>query len=60
MGRSRCKCGRTRARVRVATPQETLWAEVVAGNVNRLKNLKRQMYGRANFDLLRTRVLYAA
>jgi transposase len=33
---------------------------VVEGNVNRLKYLKRQMYGRANFDLLRKRVLYAA
>lgn len=29
------------------------------GQVNRLKMLKRQMYGRANFDLLRLRVLYA-
>lgn len=28
------------------------------GNVNRLKFIKRQMYGRANFDLLRKRVLY--
>ncbi len=27
------------------------------GQVNRLKLLKRQMYGRANFDLLRKRVL---
>ena len=27
------------------------------GNVNRLKSLKRQMFGRANFDLLRKRVL---
>jgi len=26
----------------------------------RLKSLKRQMYGRANFDLLRRRVLHAA
>lgn len=32
---------------------------VVEGNVNRLKYLKRQMYGRGNFDLLRKRVLYA-
>jgi transposase len=32
---------------------------VVEGNVNWLKYLKRQMYGRANFDLLRKRVLYA-
>lgn len=29
------------------------------GQVNRLKMLKRQMYGRANFDLLRRHVLYA-
>lgn len=27
------------------------------GNINRLKLIKRQMYGRANFDLLRKRVL---
>ena len=31
----------------------------VEGNVNRLKMLKRQMYGRARFDLLRKRVLLA-
>lgn len=30
----------------------------VEGQVNRLKLLKRQMYGRANFDLLRIRVLH--
>lgn len=30
------------------------------GHVNRLKMLKRQMYGRANLDLLRARVLYRA
>src|SRR5207253_7845821 len=30
------------------------------GHVNRLKLLKRQMYGRAKLDLLRQRVLYAA
>lgn len=30
------------------------------GQVNRLKLLKRQMYGRAKFDLLRQRVLYQA
>ena len=30
----------------------------VEGQVNRLKYLKRQMYGRAKFDLLRLRVLY--
>jgi len=29
------------------------------GHNNRLKMIKRQMYGRANFDLLRKRVLYS-
>jgi transposase len=28
------------------------------GHINRLKMLKRQMFGRADFDLLRRRVLY--
>jgi transposase len=32
----------------------------VAGNVNHIKMIKRQMYGRANFDLLRKRILHAA
>jgi transposase len=32
----------------------------VEGQVNRLKLLKRQMYGRAKFDLLRQRVLNAS
>ena len=31
----------------------------VEGNVCRLKAIKRQMYGRANFDLLRLRVVLA-
>lgn len=30
------------------------------GQVHRLKLLKRQMYGRAKFDLLRANVLFAA
>ncbi len=30
---------------------------VIEGNVNRIKTIKRQMYGRASFDLLRKRVL---
>ena len=30
----------------------------VEGQVNRLKLIKRQMYGRAKFDLLRQRVLH--
>lgn len=31
----------------------------VEGNVNRLKMIKRQMYGRAGFELLKKRVLFA-
>ena len=31
----------------------------VEGNINKIKMLKRQMYGRARFDLLRKRVLLA-
>jgi transposase len=37
---------------------ETAWSNgQTEGQVNRLKMLKRQMYGRANFDLLRKRTL---
>jgi transposase len=32
----------------------------VEGQITRLKYLKRQMYGRAKFDLLRLRVLHVA
>jgi transposase len=32
----------------------------VEGTVNRIKMIKRQMYGGANLDLLRIRVLHAA
>jgi transposase len=32
----------------------------VEGNVNRIKTIKRQMYGRASFDLLRKRILLTA
>ena len=39
---------------------ETEWSNgQTEGQINRLKLLKRQMYGRAKFDLLRKRVLYA-
>ncbi|WP_374989672.1 hypothetical protein [Priestia megaterium] len=31
---------------------------IVEGNVNRLKVIKRQMYGRAKLDLLSKKVLY--
>jgi transposase len=37
---------------------ETPWSNgQVEGQVNRLKTIKRQMYGRAGFGLLRARVL---
>ncbi len=37
---------------------ESEWSQgQVEGQVNRLKFIKRQMYGRANFDLLRARVV---
>ncbi len=40
---------------------ESPWSNgQVEGQVNRLKTLKRQMYGRAKFDLLRRRFLMAA
>ena len=32
----------------------------VEGQINRLKLIKRQIFGRAGFDLLRQRVLHAA
>jgi transposase len=32
--------------------------EPVEGNVNRQKTLKRQMYGRAGFELLKKRVMF--
>jgi transposase len=45
----------------VAAALELPWSNgPVEGHVNRLKTIKRQMYGRANFDLLRARVLHAA
>jgi transposase len=38
----------------------TVWSSgAVEGAVNRIKMLKRQMYGRANPDLLRRRILLA-
>lgn len=39
----------------------TAWNNgIIEGHVNRLKMIKRTLYGRANFDLLRLRVLAAA
>jgi transposase len=44
----------------VAAGLELPWSTgPVEGQINRLKMLKRQMYGRANFELLRQRVLHA-
>ena len=47
------------AAVRAALTYE--WSNgMTEGHINRLKLIKRQMYGRANHDLLRARVLHAA
>ena len=44
--------------VRAAFSSE--WSNgITEGHVNRLKFLKRQMFGRAHLDLLRVKVLYA-
>lgn len=45
----------------VAAALKYEWSQgQVEGQINRLKLIKKQMYGRANFDLLRQRVLGAA
>jgi len=50
---------RDRAAVENALRYE--WSNgVTEGHINKLKLIKRSMYGRANFDLLRRRVLHAA
>ncbi|QDV48466.1 hypothetical protein Enr17x_04780 [Gimesia fumaroli] len=42
----------------VKAAMESEWSNgQVEGQVNRLKMIKRQMYGRASFDLLRARFL---
>jgi transposase len=44
----------------VAAAMTERWSNgPVEGRVNRLKTIKRQMYGRAGFELLRTRVRHA-
>jgi transposase len=51
------KADKPAVRAALATP----WSNgQVEGQVNRLKMLKRQMYGRAKFDLLRKRFLLAS
>lgn len=53
--------GLERERPSIMAALEVRWSNgQVEGQVTRLKLLKRQMYGRANFDLLRARVLHAA
>ncbi|MEV5880141.1 transposase [Streptomyces sp. NPDC052101] len=47
---------RDRAAV-LAALTTTFTSGAVEGNVTRIKLLKRQMYGRADFDLLRRRIL---
>lgn len=48
-----------RAAIAAAVQQD--WSNgQVEGSVNRLKTIKRTMYGRAGFDLLKVRVLHAA
>lgn len=45
----------------VAAALQLPWSNgMVEGQVHRLKLIKRQMYGRASFDLLRLRVLHSA
>jgi transposase len=45
----------------VSAALSSAWSQgQVEGQITRLKLLKRQMYGRAKFDLLRLRVLHAA
>jgi transposase len=42
----------------IAAAVESPWSTgQVEGQINRLKMIKRQMYGRAGFELLRARVL---
>lgn len=43
----------------VAALTET-WSGQTEGQINRLKTLKRQMYGRANIDLLKARLMAAS
>jgi transposase len=53
--------GLRRDHVAVEPAITSIWSNgQTEGQVNRLKALKRQMFGRAKLDLLRTRFLYAA
>jgi transposase len=53
--------GLRRDRAAVEAALQLPWSQgQTEGQINRLKMIKRQMYDRANLDLLRQRVLYAA
>ena len=53
--------GIRRDRAAVAAALSLAWSNgQTEGQINRLKVLKRQMYGRAKLDLLEKRFLYAA
>lgn len=55
-----CHAVKTRGRDAVIAGLTLPWSSgAVEGHVNRIKMIKRQMYGRAGFDLLRKRVLLA-
>jgi transposase len=57
----RLAAGLERDREAVEAGLQLEWSNgPVEGQVQRLKTIKRQMYGRAGFDLLRRRVLHAA
>ena len=46
-------------RAAVEAAHSSQWSQgQVEGQVNRLKFIKRQMYGRGNFDLLKARVIH--
>ena len=50
-----------RDRDAIAAALQLPWSNgMVEGQIHRLKLIKRQMYGRASFDLLRLRVLHSA
>jgi transposase len=51
--------GLTQDKLAVQAAMKYEWSQgQVEGQVNRLKLIKRQMYGRANFDLLKARVIH--
>jgi hypothetical protein len=54
----RCAYGLKKDLRAVLAAMETRWSNgQIEGQINRLKAIKRQMYGRAGFHLLRARVL---